>query len=162
EVGGDPGRSLEDAAEELHRANAARAASWPLSLLATSTHDTKRSGDVRARLAVLTEIAPQWVASVQRWRALTAKYTTRVGGRRAPDPLTEYLFYQTVVGVWPLEAVPAPATLEALAERVSLYMEKAIREAKLRTSWTNPDPRYEKAIADFVGALMSSNTSDAV
>jgi (1->4)-alpha-D-glucan 1-alpha-D-glucosylmutase len=164
EVGGAPDRALDDAAEHLHRTNAARAQCWPLSLLATSTHDTKRSGDVRSRLAVLTEVAHEWLAAVLRWRAINARYTIRVGARRAPDPVTEYFLYQTVVGVWPLDLVaagvdPEPAALRELTDRVSSYMEKATREAKLRTSWTDPNPRYEKAIAGFVGTLVGSDGS---
>ena len=84
EVGGEPDRPLDDAVERLHRANLLRAQGWPLSLLATSTHDTKRSGDVRARLAVLTEVAPAWISAVLRWRTMNAKHATRVRGRRRP------------------------------------------------------------------------------
>jgi (1->4)-alpha-D-glucan 1-alpha-D-glucosylmutase len=161
EVGGTPDRALDDAAEHLHRSNVERAQCWPLNLLATSTHDTKRSADVRARLAVLTEVAPDWVAAVLRWRSRNAKYTRRGGGRRRPDSVTEYLLYQTIVGVWPLDAAAAGISQE-LTERVSSYMEKAIREAKLRTSWTNPNQRYEESIASFVGALLGSDAADAV
>jgi (1->4)-alpha-D-glucan 1-alpha-D-glucosylmutase len=159
EVGGEPDRPLDDAVERLHRANLLRAQSWPLSLLATSTHDTKRSGDVRSRLAVLTELAPHWISAVLRWRTMNAKHANRVRGQKTPDPVTEYLLYQTIVGMWPFEVTPPG--LRELNERVRLYMEKAIREAKLRTSWTNPDPSYEEAIANFVDAILTSDASDS-
>ncbi len=167
EVGGEPDRPLHDAAERLHRENLERARSWPLNMLTTSTHDTKRSGDVRARLATLTEIASAWVSQVLRWRKINARHSVRIGGRRAPDPATEYLFYQTVVGVWPLDdgtwrgAAPDADGLRALRDRIALYMEKATREAKLRTSWTNPDPRYEEAIARFTEILLTSDSAES-
>ena len=162
EVGGEPDRPLDDAADRLHRANTTRAECWPLSMLTTSTHDTKRSGDVRARLAVLTEVAPEWVATVLRWRNINAKYTRRVGSRRAPDPVTQYFLYQTVVGAWPLDANAMDVVNEELTQRILSYTEKATREAKLRTSWTNPDPRYDAAIADFAGFLMGADSPHAV
>jgi (1->4)-alpha-D-glucan 1-alpha-D-glucosylmutase len=163
EVGGEPDRPLHDATERLHQANFERAQCWPLNMLATSTHDTKRSGDVRARLAVLTEIASAWVSQVLRWRRMNAKHAIRVGGRKAPDSVTEYMFYQAVVGVWPLDSGgPNPDELRALSERIALYMEKATREAKLRTSWTNPDPHFEEANARFIESLLGSDSADSV
>jgi (1->4)-alpha-D-glucan 1-alpha-D-glucosylmutase len=163
EVGGEPDRPLHDAAERLHRANCERARCFPVSMLTTSTHDTKRSGDVRARLAALTEIASAWVSLVLRWRRINAKHAVRVGGRKTPDSATEYMFYQTVVGVWPLDpAGPDADGLHALGERIVLYMEKATREAKLRTSWTNPDSQYEAAIAHFVEVLLSGESADSI
>jgi (1->4)-alpha-D-glucan 1-alpha-D-glucosylmutase len=104
-------------------------------MLATSTHDTKRGEDVRARLALLSEIPGEWAAAVRRWAARNARY------RRGewPDRNAEYLCYQTLVGAWPLEV-----------ERARAYMEKAAREAKVHTSWTNRNEAYEAALATFV------------
>jgi (1->4)-alpha-D-glucan 1-alpha-D-glucosylmutase len=129
EVGGDLagfGRSV----AELHAANAEREAHWPTSLLATSTHDTKRGEDVRARLAVLTQDPNRWWALAERW---TGRLAARV------EPADALLLWQTMVGAWPLER-----------ERCLAYMEKAVREAKLRTSWRAPDPAYEAAVRDLV------------
>lgn len=89
---------------------------------------------------------------------MNAKHATRVRGRKTPDPVTEYLLYQTIVGIWPFE-VTSPG-LRELTERVRLFMEKAIREAKLRTSWTNPDPEYEEATAHFVNTILGADASD--
>jgi (1->4)-alpha-D-glucan 1-alpha-D-glucosylmutase len=130
EVGGNLGRFGRPVAE-LHQANAEREARWPRSLLATSTHDTKRGEDVRARLAVLSECPARW------W-PLAAGWTARLGAGVAPaDAL---LLWQTMAGAWPLEQ-----------GRCLAYMEKAVREAGLHTTWTDPDPAYERAVADLVG-----------
>jgi len=108
-------------------------------MLGLSSHDSKRSEDVRARLYALSEIPEPWAAFVARWTRRNASH------RRAgpwPDAATEYLIYQTLVGAWPLSL-----------ERALAYFEKAVREARIRTSWTDPDPAYEEALARFVGAL---------
>jgi (1->4)-alpha-D-glucan 1-alpha-D-glucosylmutase len=137
EVGGDPGR-FGVAPEEFHRRCQEAAERWPRSLLATSTHDTKRGEDVRARLYLLSEIPQRWGEAVRRWSAHNARH--RCGG--APDANTEYLLYQTLVGAWPLAA-----------ERAAAYMEKAAREAKTHTSWTRPEPAWEAALRGFVAAI---------
>jgi (1->4)-alpha-D-glucan 1-alpha-D-glucosylmutase len=138
EVGGDPTRFGSTPAE-FHDGNVRTQARWPRTLLATSTHDTKRSEDVRARLHLLSEIPARWQAVVKRWSA--AGDRIRRGG--PPDRNAEYLFYQTVVGAWPIDV-----------ERASAYMLKAAREAKQHTSWTNPDPAYETALTDFVREML--------
>jgi (1->4)-alpha-D-glucan 1-alpha-D-glucosylmutase len=115
---------------ELHRANAEREARWPRSLLATSTHDTKRGEDVRARLAVLSECPGRWWPLADRW-------TGRLGA--GVDPADALLLWQTMAGAWPLER-----------DRCRAYMEKAVREAGLHTTWTDPDPAYERALAALV------------
>ncbi len=108
-------------------------------MLATSTHDTKRSEDVRARLAVLSEIPDRWTAAVRRW----SEHNERHRRGDFPDRNAEYLFYQTLVGAWPLDV-----------ERAGAAMQKAVREAKVHTSWGRPDPAYEEALLAFVrGAL---------
>jgi (1->4)-alpha-D-glucan 1-alpha-D-glucosylmutase len=132
EVGGDPGR-FGVPPEEFHEACAEAWARWPRALLATSTHDSKRSEDVRARLGLLSEIPDRWAEAVRGWATMNED---RRGG---VDRNAEYLFYQTLVGAWPLSA-----------DRAAAYMEKAAREAKARTSWTRPDVAYEEALAGFV------------
>ena len=160
EVGGEPDRPLGRSLDLLHRANEARARDWPFALVCTNTHDTKRSADVRARLDVLSEIPGAWLAAVRRWRRMNDALRSPAGPRRSPEPRTEYLIYQTLVALWPLPtpgsagAVPAAEALDALHERVEPYMEKAVREAKLYTSWTEPDERYENGVKGFLAALL--------
>jgi (1->4)-alpha-D-glucan 1-alpha-D-glucosylmutase len=142
EVGGDPvvfGTSL----EHFHAACAEVQRRAPRTLLATSTHDTKRSADVRARLAVLSEIPDRWAALVERW----AKHNEVHWSGAAPDRNVEYLFYQTVVGAWPIDA-----------ERATAYLEKACREAKERTSWTQQDRAFESAVSGFVAGVLGDAT----
>lgn len=121
--------------DEFHRACAHTLKHWPRTLLATSTHDTKRSEDVRARLAVLSEIPDRWTAAVRGW-VLHNERHRRDG---MPDRNTEYLFYQAMVGAWPVDR-----------ERALAYMQKAIREAKTRTSWNAPSAEFEEAVNAFV------------
>jgi (1->4)-alpha-D-glucan 1-alpha-D-glucosylmutase len=142
EVGGDPGR-FGLSPDEFHAACAETQAKWARSMLASSTHDTKRSEDVRARLNALSEIPDRWSKAVQQWAEIAEPY--RRDG--FPDRNTEYLLYQTLVGAWPIEA-----------ERLVPYMEKATREAKTHTSWTKPNAAYESAVRAFVeGILANSN-----
>jgi (1->4)-alpha-D-glucan 1-alpha-D-glucosylmutase len=138
EVGGDPGR-FGTSVEAFHSASCAAQSRWPRSMLTTSTHDTKRSEDVRARISLLSEIPERWRATVQRWSKLGAQYRTN----QLPDRSIEYLLYQTLVGAWPIEP-----------ERVLQYMEKAAREAKTHTSWTAPNQGYEEALHSFVEGLL--------
>ena len=161
EVGGDPTRPLDDALGTLHRANAERAARWPLALVCTNTHDTKRSADVRARIDVLTELPELWRDCVTRWSRAHHGLKRRLGRRRAPDVYSEYLLYQTLVGAWPLPpadwvpgSVPDAGALVALCGRIKAYMLKAVRESKSRTSWTESDEAFESALADFVDVLL--------
>jgi (1->4)-alpha-D-glucan 1-alpha-D-glucosylmutase len=137
EVGGEPGR-FGIGVEELHERNIDRAARMPRSLLATSTHDTKRSGDVRARIGALTRAPEEWRETVLRWRDLNAEL--KQDG--APDPNEEYFLYQTLVGTWPIEP-----------ERLERYLEKALREAKTNTSWTEPNEAWERGVRGFARAL---------
>jgi (1->4)-alpha-D-glucan 1-alpha-D-glucosylmutase len=162
EVGGAPDRPLDDAVGRLHRANAERAHAWPSALTCTNTHDTKRSADFRARLDVLTEYAPEWQRCMTRWRRLNRRYRATVGGRLAPDTNTEYLVYQTLIGLWPTrragrraEDLPDHAWFESAKPRLERYMLKAVKEAKTRTSWTDPDERYETALKDFISAILA-------
>lgn len=163
EVGGEPTRPLEDALGALHAANGERAERWPLTLLCTNTHDTKRSADVRARVDVLSEMPDRWAGRVAHWRRLNAHHRTRVQGQWAPDANTEYLLYETLAGVWPLvggrRPEPGPPErhrLEELRARVEAYMLKAIREGKVRTSWVDPSPEFEEACKRFLHAILDA------
>lgn len=161
EVGGAPEGTPENAVERLHHMNARRAERWPLGLLATNTHDTKRSADIRARLDALSEIPHEWERAVRRWRRLNAKHRRTIGGRLTPDTNTEYLLYQTVVALWPaprpsrrVDDLPDRRWRESARERLTQYMLKAAREAKTRTSWGDPNAAYERALDEFVGAIL--------
>ena len=167
EVGGDPAH-FGTPVEMFHRQNARRAADHPHALLATATHDMKRGEDVRARLAAISEVPDQWRQALARWSRLNRKH------RGIVTPLAEYVIYQTILGAWPIELlvtapdartadVPALDTvaLAAFAERIVAYAIKASREAKLRTSWTNPDDAYERALEEFVRAILDPNRSSA-
>lgn len=140
EVGGDPG-TPGTSARELHTWCDRAQARHPFGLLATSTHDTKRSEDVRARLSVLSEMPGEWAETAERWHALNRR--KRVVD--LPDPATEWMFYQTLVGAWPI----TPA-------RALAFVEKAVREAKVRTSWDQPNAIYDGAIKHFAAAVMRS------
>jgi (1->4)-alpha-D-glucan 1-alpha-D-glucosylmutase len=137
DVGCDPG-AFSVSPHEFHAANAHAQAHWPKTLLATSTHDSKRSDDMRARLALLSEIPELWASTVERWFEHNRRHHQAAG----PDRKLEYLIYQTLVGAWPLER-----------ERALAYMEKAAREAKEHTSWHAPSREYEIALRAFVTAL---------
>jgi (1->4)-alpha-D-glucan 1-alpha-D-glucosylmutase len=137
DVGGDPGRfSLPVGA--FHHANLARAAGFPRQLLASDTHDSKRSGDVRARIGALAALAPEWSALVRRWRELNQRLRSGPG----PDANEEYLIYQTLVGTWPITP-----------DRLVAYMRKALREAKIDTDWDDPNETWERSVVDFATAL---------
>jgi (1->4)-alpha-D-glucan 1-alpha-D-glucosylmutase len=151
EVGGDPTRfGLEPA--QVHEWMARRQRTWPFALSTTATHDTKRGEDVRARINVLSEIPGAWKAAVTRWRTLNRRHKTDVGGHLAPGANEEYLLYQTLVGVWPFEERNADRGV--LRDRLVAYMTKALREAKVHTSWVRPDEEYEKAVVGFVDAIL--------
>jgi (1->4)-alpha-D-glucan 1-alpha-D-glucosylmutase len=157
EVGGDPDR-YGVTPGEFHDYNQERQAHWPHALSATTTHDTKRSEDVRARINVLSEMPVEWRAALARWSRLNRRHRLEQGGLVAPDRNDEYLFYQTLVGAWPLGREgdrPEPAFIE----RIRQYMQKAIREAKVHSSWINPNPVYDEAVARFVGAVLDDKTN---
>ncbi|MEM9608003.1 MAG: malto-oligosyltrehalose synthase [Actinomycetota bacterium] len=138
DVGADPGRFADLDLDRFHAARRNDQEGWPERLITLSTHDTKRSGDVRARLTVLSEVTDDWVALVRRWHERNARHRSEVG----PDGRDELVLYQTLVGAHPLGV-----------DRALRYMEKASREAKIRTSWVDPVPEYDEAVADFVRAL---------
>jgi (1->4)-alpha-D-glucan 1-alpha-D-glucosylmutase len=152
EVGGNPER-FGVAVETFHRQNAERQANWPFAMLTTSTHDTKRSEDVRARIGVLSEMPRDWERAMQRWQALNHDKKAEVDGTEVPDANEEYLFYQTLVGAWPLQPMDEPAH-EHFVARLEGYMEKALKEAKLHTSWINPQDAYDQAVKRFVREVL--------
>jgi (1->4)-alpha-D-glucan 1-alpha-D-glucosylmutase len=163
EVGGDPDRPLERAVSRAHARNAARARDWPRTMIATNTHDTKRSGDVRSRLDALTTDPRRWARHVARWRRLNRGHKRVVDGRPAPDTNTEYLYYQTLAAFWPApragrraDDLPDRAWRAHARERLLEYMLKAAREAKVRTSWTESDAEYERALDAFVHATLDA------
>lgn len=162
EVGGEPVSPAETAVDSLHRANVARAMTWPRSMLCVTTHDTKRTADVRARLDVLSELPNLWMDFVTRWQRMHSGLRVRAGNVRAPDTATELLCYQTIVGIWPTPegthrscTPPDAAALEQIRERVEAYMLKAVREAKVHTSWTRQDEAYEQALVAFVRGVVA-------
>ena len=157
EVGGDPTQFGLPVAQ-FHRQNAERARKWPAAMLASSTHDTKRSEDVRARIAVLSEIPGEWRKAINRWARLNRKHKTRVDGVPAPDRNDEYLFYQTLLGAWPLGAGKVPDG--AFVERIESYMLKAQREAQIHTSWINPNDDYEMATSHFVRRALDGSAGN--
>ncbi|HEV7137328.1 MAG TPA: malto-oligosyltrehalose synthase [Steroidobacteraceae bacterium] len=130
-----------------------RAKHWPHEMLTTSTHDTKRSEDVRARISVLSEMPAAWRQAVDRWRRFNRTRRREVGGLPAPSPDDEYLLYQTLIGTWPLQE-PDEAALDEYRRRIESYMLKAAREAKTRTSWAAVDPEYEEALTQFIRAAL--------
>ena len=133
---------------------------WPLSLSASSTHDTKRSEDLRARINVLSEFPVRWKDCLGRWSKLNKKYKTEVEGQSAPDRNDEYLLYQTLVGVWPLGEMNDD-DYRTLTERVINYMKKAIYEAKVHTSWINPHQGYDDAVRGFISAVLKRARDNA-
>lgn len=157
EVGGDL-QKAPTSVEEFHKQNAARAAPWPHTMLATTTHDTKRSEDVRARISVLSEVPRRWTAALRKFTRANRKHLREVDGKPAPSPNDEWLFYQTLVGVWPL-VNPTDEDRAELIRRLQQYMEKATHEAKLRTSWISPNPAYDEAVKNFVAAALGDMTS---
>jgi (1->4)-alpha-D-glucan 1-alpha-D-glucosylmutase len=142
EVGGDPSR-FGVSPDEMFTETAESHAHWPRTMLALSTHDSKRSADVRARLCLLSEIPERWSDAVRRFAAVNDRH--RRNG--LPDRHAEYLLYQTLVGAWPIETA-----------RVTAYMIKAAREAKMRTSWTNPDEQYEEALRGFIQSALADES----
>jgi (1->4)-alpha-D-glucan 1-alpha-D-glucosylmutase len=151
EVGGEP-EHFGMRATTFHLRNQERVENWPGSMLTSSTHDTKRSEDVRARINVLTELPEDWREKVRAWAELTQPFVSHLPTGPAPSSNDVYLFLQTVVGAWPMGADVPADELKAFHRRVREYMAKAIKEAKVRTSWTNPDGAYDDAVARFVDA----------
>ena len=146
--------------EEFHARCVDRAATFPHNLLATATHDHKRGEDLRARLAVLSEVADRWVITVERWRVRHADLRQRADGRLAPSAGDELMLYQMLVGAWPLNlAADDVDGLEQFATRIAAWQRKALREAKRWTRWTSPNEPYEDACEDFLRAVLSGESA---
>jgi (1->4)-alpha-D-glucan 1-alpha-D-glucosylmutase len=150
EVGGSP-RRFGLSLKAFHAASEDRARRWPYTMLGTSTHDTKRSEDSRARLGVLSEATSAWALALRRWSLLNRSRRSEVDGVPAPSRGDEYHFYQALVAIWP---GGSPAELR---ERLKAYMLKAVREAKQHSSWINPDSEYEAALERFVAESLQND-----
>src|ERR1700710_1652185 len=152
EVGGQPNK-FSTSITAFHQANMERAKRTPHAMLASSTHDTKRGEDARARLAVLSELAKEWTQQVDLWHRILRPELTDISSI-APDLNDEYAFYQMLLGSWPSEfsngSVPDPEALDAFRPRIEAAMIKAVREAKVRTTWSTPDEEYEAAMLAFI------------
>ncbi|MGD0229646.1 MAG: malto-oligosyltrehalose synthase [Syntrophorhabdales bacterium] len=158
EVGGSPDR-FGTSLQEFHEHNLKRQKFWPNALITTSTHDSKRSEDVRARISVLSEIPEDWRRRLTKWSQINRKRRVPVDGGYAPDPNEEYFLYQTLVGTWPFETA-GDAEYRDYVDRIKGYMLKALREAKINTSWINPRVAYEQAFAGFVEAIMNKRRAN--
>jgi (1->4)-alpha-D-glucan 1-alpha-D-glucosylmutase len=151
EVGGNPRADAVPKREEFYKLLEARQQKWPGTLDATSTHDTKRSEDVRARLNVLSEMPDEWEQHLKRWSALNSKHKVNIAGQVTPDHNEEYFFYQTLLGVWPLDQEASVA----LWQRVQEHLVKATREAMVHTRWTRPNQQHEDALQSFAARVLS-------
>ncbi|MBN9389656.1 MAG: malto-oligosyltrehalose synthase [Chloroflexi bacterium] len=154
EVGGEPDQFGISQAN-FHRQQADRQRNWPFSILTTSTHDTKRSEDVRLRIDVLSEIPQEWRQALGRWTRFNKKHKKTVEGQLAPSRNEEYFLYQTLLGVWPFEENLGKAALQELTGRVQEYMRKAMNEAKVNSSWVNPNEPYQQAVAEFIAEILT-------
>ncbi|HZU30626.1 MAG TPA: malto-oligosyltrehalose synthase, partial [Candidatus Angelobacter sp.] len=153
EVGGSP-KQFGITLDEFHAGNLKRAENWPYSMLATSTHDTKRAEDVRARLNVLSEMPKTWGAQALKWRrAHRRRKRILSDGRPVPDQNEEYLLYQILIGSWPF-TFPEEKDRTEYIERIKQYMTKAVHEAKVNLSWINDDPQYVEALQQFIEKIL--------
>jgi (1->4)-alpha-D-glucan 1-alpha-D-glucosylmutase len=158
EVGSDPeSADHPGGVEGFHRHNAERLAAWPHTMNATSTHDTKRSEDVRARISVLSEIPDMWGRRLAKWSSWNAAKKQTVDGAAAPDRNDEILLYQSLIGAWPLGEEDRPG----LRDRLQTFLQKAVREAKTHSRWLRPNEAYENACAAFVDALLDESGGNA-
>ncbi|HXU19096.1 MAG TPA: malto-oligosyltrehalose synthase [Verrucomicrobiae bacterium] len=151
EVGGRPSLSSIVSREEFYALMQERLRRWPHSLNATSTHDTKRSEDIRARLNVLSEMPEEWGQQIAKWAACNEKHKQLIEGNKVPDANEEYLIYQTLIGLWPLDF----SNVSSITQRLQAYLVKATREAMINTRWTEPNKTHESALAQFIEELLS-------
>ena len=161
EVGGEP-QQFGLSAEAFHDRNLDRHRNWPATLLTTSTHDTKRSEDVRARMVAISEIPELWRRSLQRWRTVNKRWKKTVNESEAPDADEEYLLYQTLLGTWPTAANGAPEQNPGAEyiQRIQAYMTKALNEAKLNTSWIQPNEEWLAATRNFVAKILEPSAKN--
>ena len=157
EVGGEPER-FGIPVEEFHKQCQLRQERWPAGMSASSTHDTKRSEDVRARIHVLSEMPGSWRAAASRWHRWNRRHLGEVDGQSAPDRNDEYLLYQTLIGAWPLGCLEDQAR-SAFVLRIQEYLLKAAKEAKRNTSWINPSQAYDEALRSFVASILDPRVS---
>lgn len=153
EVGMDP-YSFGTNVEDFHNKNIERKDLWPQTLLSTSTHDTKRSEDVRARIHLLSEIPEEWEEVLLRWSKLNTPFKAQSGDECIPDANEEYLIYQTLLGSWPLNPMDKNGH-QQYVKRIQDFMRKALNEAKIHTSWINPNKDYENAIHSFIETILN-------
>jgi (1->4)-alpha-D-glucan 1-alpha-D-glucosylmutase len=158
EVGGEP-QQFGLSVDAFHERNLDRHRYWPASLLGTSTHDTKRSEDVRARMLAISEVPELWRRSVQRWRVVNRRWKRRVDDTEAPDANEEYLLYQTLLGTWPVEqsGMANKNVSSDYVARIQTYMAKALNEAKLNTSWIQPNEAWLAAMRDFIAKILEKS-----
>jgi len=158
EVGGEP-QQFGIALETFHHRNEERQREWPATMLTTSTHDTKRSEDVRARMVAISELPELWRRSLPRWRTNNRRWKKEVDEMEAPEANEEYLLYQTLLGSWPLQAngQPEAAAAPDYVRRLQAYMSKALNEAKLNTSWVQPNDEWLTATNEFVAKILEDS-----
>jgi len=155
EVGGDPAAGAL-CLPDSHQMMQARAREWPHGMTATATHDTKRGEDARARLYAISEAPVLWIAAIDRWRDLHRHLVVELADGPAPEPDVEWMLYQALAGVWPLDLdIESVEQFSSLRQRFLSYVEKALREAKLRTGWANNNGDYEGAVARYASALLA-------
>ena len=161
EVGGEP-QQFGISVAAFHEHNLDRHRNWPSTLLATSTHDTKRSEDVRARMLAISEMPDVWRRSLQKWRTANRRWKKSVNEAEAPDANEEYLLYQTLLGTWPvnLHGTPNPHVDAEYVQRIQSYMTKALNEAKLNTSWIQPNEPWLAATRDFVAKILEGGSKN--
>ena len=159
EVGGEP-EQFGIPLSAFHERMVERQLKWPQGLSATSTHDTKRGEDVRARLNVLSEIPKEWRKHLALWHRLNKKAKTTIDDQIVPDRNEEYLLYQTLLGSWPSSDLD-DQNYQDFIERIQSYMIKALREAKVHTSWLNPDESYESAVRGFIASILTRSRRNA-
>lgn len=158
EVGGNPER-FGNTVAEFHEQNAFRLSNMPYSMISTSTHDSKRSEDVRARINVLSEIPREWRAALRRWSQANDKKRHTLNGDIVPDRNEECLLYQTILGTYPIEEV-SEEEYEEYCGRIRDYMVKAMREAKVHTSWISPNGEYEDYVMRFVSSILKRSPAN--
>lgn len=157
EVGSDP-RRFGFSVAAFHHANRERNTYWPHGMLNTSTHDSKRSEDLRARINVLSEMPREWQKALTRWSRCNRGFRIKVGLGSAPSKNDEYALYQNLVGVWPCGRMDRESRA-ALTGRIEQYMLKVIREAKVHTSWINQNRAYEEAMSQFVRRILDEKSA---
>ncbi|MDQ8727700.1 malto-oligosyltrehalose synthase [Bradyrhizobium sp. LHD-71] len=153
EVGGNPAAPAMPLAT-FHANMAERARQWPKGLTATATHDTKRGEDARMRILAVAELAGDWGGAIGQWKTQNARFVTQARGQRCPSLVDEYMIYQALIGAWPLDGITSD-----FVARFQQYVQKAIREEKLQSSWLNPNSDYEEGIRAFVARILDASAA---